>query len=324
MGSMAKEAIEDMTDAAAYIGRGETENFTFVRRDFHAHGSFSTQVGFRNPSSSPIVRHETAADEEIHVIRFVRADKKDVVMANWQSHIGGAMSNAISGGYVHHARNEVESSDDALFVFFLGASANLNLYTKIKELDVTNANYIYVGKNLGKEIVRVATLENMTPVQGGTVGGKNKTYMAEQIVYSGKYLENAKAVKNSGYAEGSIEYNALLDKYGFGSSTEVNFVVYHEKAMASHEMTLGAISLGDVSFVSMPFEMFDTNGMEIKSETPDSMTFILSCSGGAYGYVPSALAVRNGGYEVYSTHYKHGTAEEVVAELLDMLAEFHK
>ena len=65
--------------------------------------------------------------------------------------------------------------------------------------------------------------------------------------------------------------------------------------------------------------MFDTNGMEVKEGSPCKMTFILGTTGGASGYVPSALAVKNGGYEVYSSNFTYGTAEAVVAELLQML-----
>ena len=54
------------------------------------------------------------------------------------------------------------------------------------------------------------------------------------------------------------------------------------------------------------------------------MTFVLTCAGGAGGYVPAAGAVPHGGYEVYTTSYEFGTAEKVVTELLAMLEKLEK
>ena len=326
MATMAKDAVADLSDAVPYIGTGKTTNLAFVRRYFHEDGSFSSMVGYRGKSTTPVVRHESEADDVVQLIRFVREDKKDVVMANWQAHVAhaiGQFPNTISGDYVYYARNTVESGDDdALFAFFLGAAGNINLKVAIKELDRAGGNYLFVGKQLGQEILK--GLENMTPVNGGEVKGINRIYQAERRPSTTEEADRARLVKNSGYAEDTDEYNALLDKYGFKSKYEVNYTISRENKTGTQSMKLGAMTIGDISFVSVPYEMFDTNGMEIKAATPDKMTFILAYSGGAFGYIPSALAVPNGGYEVYVSGYEYGTAEKVVAELLEMLREIVK
>ena len=69
--------------------------------------------------------------------------------------------------------------------------------------------------------------------------------------------------------------------------------------------------------------MFDTNGMELKNGSPFNMTFVLTNAGGAGAYVPSALAVPNGGSEVYTAVDEFGTGERMVRELITILGE-HK
>jgi hypothetical protein len=92
--------------------------------------------------------------------------------------------------------------------------------------------------------------------------------------------------------------------------------------MEYQNMDLYAWSFGDVSGVVVPYEMFDTNGMEIKTGTPFAMTFIISYAWPAYmGYIASELAWTNGGYECDNSVYVRGTAEELVATYLDMLTE---
>ncbi len=64
-------------------------------------------------------------------------------------------------------------------------------------------------------------------------------------------------------------------------------------------------------------------GMELKNGSPYNMTFVLTNAGGAGAYVPSALAVPNGGYEVYTAVDEFGTGERMVGEFLTILRE-HK
>ena len=67
--------------------------------------------------------------------------------------------------------------------------------------------------------------------------------------------------------------------------------------------------------------MFDTNGVEVKRGSPFETTFVLSCAGGNYDYIPSMLAFPHGGYEVFRCRYVKGTAEQLVDGFLSMLKE---
>ena len=65
--------------------------------------------------------------------------------------------------------------------------------------------------------------------------------------------------------------------------------------------------------------------MQIKDGSPFKSTFVLTCSGGAQGYVPSIEAYTiYGGYEVDNTEIAAGEAEKMVSEFLRMLREFRE
>lgn len=316
----AKEAIADLSDAEIYMGVAKTTNYAFVRRYIHEDGSFSS-IHYRNASKTPIVKHETDADDNAQIIRMVRADKKDVILTNWQAHAAHAitiMPTTVSADYVHYIREGIEKKDDdALVAFFCGASGNINTTVRIQELNVTLGHYKRVGELVAEAIVK--QLDNLERIQEGKIYSDTTTYIADAREVSADYVKKAKEIQASG-AEGSDAYNKLLDKYGFKSSYEVNRAISLGDAQGTtSKLLLGAISFGDLSFISVPYEMFDTNGMEVKDGSPFEMTFILTMAGGCSGYVPSALAVKNGGYEVYQSHFRYGTAEEAVAEYLKML-----
>ncbi len=321
LANLAKETVADLSDARPYIGTGKTTNIAFVRRFIYEDGSCRTS------GPAPIVKHESEADDDVQVIRFVREDKKDVVMANWQCHVAhaiGVYSDGVSGDYVYHARKTVEEGDkDALFAFYLGAAANINLLVRIPELNRANGSYIIAGRQLGKEILSTLST-GMTPVNVDTAECEAKNFVAKNRATSEDEYKRASEFMALGLSANDANYSKMLEKYGFESEKEMNNAYRWYKRTGTSSLLIGAISIGDISFVCVPYEMFDTNGMEIKEASPDKMTFILSFTGGAYGYVPSALAVPNGSYEVYSTSLEFGTAEKVVAALLDMLNGFHK
>ena len=101
------------------------------------------------------------------------------------------------------------------------------------------------------------------------------------------------------------------------------------------ELTIGAIAIGNVAFTVHPYEMFDTNGMELKAgtvgaenyaadvqqENPFAMTVITTMSNGSNGYIPSQLGFTNGGYSTEITYFAEGTGEKLVTDYLNMLHE---
>ena len=51
-----------------------------------------------------------------------------------------------------------------------------------------------------------------------------------------------------------------------------------------------AFTIGDVAFVTAPYEMFSINGQQIKHGSPFSMTFVATCANMTIGYFPTEFA----------------------------------
>ena len=84
---------------------------------------------------------------------------------------------------------------------------------------------------------------------------------------------------------------------------------------------LDAISIGNLSLATAPFELFDNNGKNIKSNSSSLMTFILGYTNGYHGYLPSSSAYDYGCYEVDNSYFKKGSAESVQNKLVAMIKE---
>lgn len=301
-------AIEDLCDSEVYYGTGKTTNFAFVRRYIHEDGTFSS-INMRKKSSTPIVAHESEADDTVQFIRFVREGKKDVLIANWQAHAAHAAIRAgvILGDYIYHFRNGIEASDEGLlFSYYCGASGNINLTVKIPERNVCDADYIKVGKKLSEVVL--AGLGDAKKIETGKIKSALEYHKFRYRTIPAERFEKAQEIVQ--YQNDKEKYNALMDENGFMSALDVHYTIsVGRKGGVEIEMPFGVIACGELAFVSVPYEMFDTNGMAIKESSPYKTTFILTLTGDCAGYVPSALAVKNGGFECYMTLFEYGTAE---------------
>lgn len=88
-----------------------------------------------------------------------------------------------------------------------------------------------------------------------------------------------------------------------------------------------AFSIGDVAFITAAYEMFDTNGVFIKENSPYDMTFVVTMANGVAGYVPAEWAYEYGenvvAYEVATGGHAKGTAETLANGFVEMLTELY-
>ena len=85
------------------------------------------------------------------------------------------------------------------------------------------------------------------------------------------------------------------------------------------KVPLTALSLGEVAFATVPYEMFHENGSQVKNGSPFKMTFMCEVTNGDFAYVPTAEAFDRGGYEPSITPFARGAGELIASHLVNML-----
>ena len=130
-----EEALQDLSPARLFIGRGKTEKLNYVRRYIsRVDGSFLGNWPEKGQDGTKIM-HESEPDEEMQVIRFERDGKKDVILVNWQCHptsSGGSKKTNTSSDWPGIVRKTVGEKEDAVCVFHQGAAGNLIPYSAIE------------------------------------------------------------------------------------------------------------------------------------------------------------------------------------------------
>jgi hypothetical protein len=319
----AKEALADRLPATMEIATVETENMTFVRRYFLENGTLAGE-NYGDFKSSPIARHETEADNNMQLIRFRRSGGKDVLLANFQAHptrvlADPACHKEISADFVGIFRSEVERNLDCHVAYFTGASGNLRVLSRIKEENRSN-DYKEHGKLLAEYVQQAV----YTPAATGDICVLLQTYVGRVNHSEDHLLVYASQVfaywQETNDKEGS---EAMGRPNGIESPHHAGAIVAKAKLGETMSFEISVLSIGNVGFVMTPYEMFDTNGMEIKTGSPFPMTFVLTCTNDSLVYVPSALGYQNGGYEVHQARLVPGSGEELAQQYIIMLQEVY-
>ena len=318
----ARLAIEDLKPAEIYVGTAITENLNFVRRYFMDDGSFTTD-NFPG-TGTKVVSHETEADPQLVMTRFVREGGKDILISNFQAHphLEGKFE-GVSAETVGAMRDAFEAEFDVHSLHWQGAAGNLNSRSRIDGETRTKDRKEYAQLMLG---YAKPVFESMTKVNSGPIEVASYDYVAIIDHSRDHLLDAARQVTDFYKAGNNAEAcKPLANELGLVGYHQAMRIVWNYENGKSFDAKLIAWSFGDVSGIVTEYELFDTAGMYIKENSPFEQTFIVGYAyPGTGSYIPDAAAYANGGYERDSCRYISGTSEEMCNIYLDLLNQMHK
>ncbi len=314
----AADAVADLAPAEMYTTTVTTEGITFNKHYVMADGTFAGDN--YGSYASGIVGTESEPDTDLQLVKFVREDKKDILFSNFQGHPHSGTHSGdtnLSADMPGVYRDEVEANSDYHVMYVSGAQGNLHMKSKIEEKNIYK-DY----KELGKALAKYALEAEDSYVQAQT--GK---VQATRVLFKGPvnhttdYLKEEANAINEVFARTDNQTEAMKQS----TSGKINSV-YHARAILLRctdaptlDIYLMAVSFGDVAICGGPYEMFDTNGMEVKADSPFQVTFMANMVNGAYGYIPSQLSFDNGCYPADISRYLPGTGELCRDEYLKIL-----
>ena len=318
----AEDAMEDRKEAKMFVGSVETEGMNFVRHYICNDGTYCGD-NFGS-SASGYAGHATDADPMLQLVKFVREGDNDVYLTNFQTHphqTGGSSQFNISADIVGEYRANMEEALGCEVLYFSGAGGNINSRSRINE-----ENQTVDWKDWGKRMAKYAQSVEFTEVATGKVQATKFQFEAK-INHELDAMAGVCRELRDRWNKGEITY-ADVTELGKAYGLSLNSP-YHAGAIAnranmdsSASFPIWAYSFGDVGFVAAPYEMFDTNGMFIKENSPFKMTIIATISNKTNGYFPSEFAFTvSGGYEVDTTSYVGGTAERLADQYVEMLTQ---
>ena len=336
-----RQALDDRAPATMHINKVETNALSFVR-NYVANDPARTIVGDNYNDSIGAaygyLGHESESDKEMRLIKFVREEgKKPIIMVNFQAHphLGtSAKDTSIHSDWPGIMRDTVADKLDAHCIYLGAAGGNLNSNSRIAEENISE-DWKHHGKRAANYVINAE--ETYTQVETGDIKIKTLTngyatdHSMDHLLDAARTIDTLSASNFDKAKEETSKYPDIHSVY------HAQAIVEKAALAETYDLTIGAFAIGDVAFTFHPYEMFDTNGMELRNgtvgnpnyeadeqlENPFAMTFICTLGNGHMGYVPSLLSYTNGGYSTDIAYLAPGSGERLVGDYLAILNELH-
>lgn len=311
----AKAAKEDAKKVTAMAGaEGISQQVSFVRRYLMADGNW---YAIGNKSKVEKVAHESDADLSLRVVKLTREGGKDIILVNYQTHAAGGLGERpteIHSDFVGPLRDRLEEKTGGLVLYLQGACGNTNCATRVASEKHLKKDTTGVGESLADSAAQLLT--QVRPMDLGRLQVMATTLTCTVNHGTDHLVPVCETIVEETDPE---KKQALCDENGICSFAEPGMILRRSRMAETEEMPLAALTLGDLGMGFFPFEMFDTNGKQLREVSSFPMTFPCGYSLNYLGYMPSCTAVPHGGYEVFMCRYVPGTGERVVLKLAAML-----
>ena len=321
MVAIAKKAISDMAPAQIEAGSTNATGMAYSRHYIMPDGSIE-----KNFSSSIVpTGHPDEPNDTVQIVRFTRSaeGKKDIIMMTFGVHptFNGQHSDKnISADFIAPTRQHIEEQTGAQVMYLTSNAGNQTGNSAIPGESLFNrGQYVQYGQALGKIVVDY--LPNLKPLASGDVVIQNKVFTAD--AYKDKVDMYVQAKQCSDYynKNGEAAVQDMLAEYGFDSIWEAIAIVDRAKMGKTVNVSLNALTVGELSMVFAPFEMFGDTAKYITDNTPYDMTMIVAMANGSHGYFPTEKAYGYQVYEGFVAKVVPGTAEKIADTFVNMLKD---
>jgi hypothetical protein len=236
----------------------------------------------------------------------------------------GSLKTSMSADIIGMFRNEMEKGGEYLFAYYQGGAGNINPTSRIREEEANPSHDYKIHGQVLASTCKIA-MQSETEVAYGPILVKNSTFESES---------NKEEMDKVQYASLVIEY--YKDGHTFAETqlyAQENYGIqsyYHASAISNRggydktiTVEVNAIVIGEVAWVTAPFEVFDVNAKFVRDNSPYTMTFYNGYCNGGNGYIPSLEAWEYGCYEADTAKFARGSAEKLSDTLVGLLNELH-
>ena len=313
----AETAMADRSPVQLKTATPEFEGMNFVRHYKMADGSYAGS-NFGDYSKG-VVAHAAEADHQMVLVQFDReGDKKDILMVNWQAHPDSASAigyNTIAASWIGPLRTKLEALSGMNVAYFTGPSGNLTYDSRLPELK-NGLDWRGYGEKMAE--LANGALVDLQPMEGTAIKTTGTMFTVEIDHSWDHMLPQANEVFDLWKSAGKSAGDALGKTYDFTSSYQARAIRSRAAMGATQTLEVNAFCIGGVGFTTGTYEMFSTNAMFVKENSPFAVTFLMT---GNSGYIPSEQAFEYRCYEADTGFYAKGTAEKLADNYVAMLKQ---
>ncbi len=316
---VAKMAIDDLADAKLLFGVAPaTKPLSFIRRYRMKDGQVKT-----NPGGAPadILEPVGRADNDVRLMRFVREGKREIALVNFCTHpdvIGGHRISADWPGFV---RRFVEQEHGVHCIFVNGFQGDVNHinFQAPKEERFPNGKLYLHAEYMGRVIADTVNL----------IWEKGEEKACEHVRAAQSAIYNR--TRTDGMEDYDLckpFYDEFMRTFKLPENCPFQGVAYLRRVVEMRtdpiwrRVPVSAITLGDISFLGLGGEPFSHYAEAIRAGVPGKTVITLTCANGFEGYLPTAAALAQGGYEATACAFSADLEEQCVGAAVELLKSF--
>ena len=324
---VAQMAISDMSEATFGVAEQRVANdLSFVRRYLLKDGKVKT-----NPNAPQykdiIVGPAEQSDNNVRLVRFNREGKKDIALVNFSTHpdvIGGRKYSADWPGFVRRfVEKDIENTCCMLLNGCQGDTNHINfMIPKMEDRFPKGRYYLhseYMGRTIADTVIDI--WDKTTPMENYKLGGEMTTVYNKTRTDGEEFFDEcwdvyeARALRNDLTVDTSVSGINMAECY--------RIVKIRTEAPLYQKVKVTALRLGDMAFVGFGGEPFTHYGTAIRENFPGKFIIAACCTNGYQGYLPTAKAFEQGGYEAISSPFSPNLEVDCVAAASEMIKKFN-
>lgn len=314
-----KLALNDLAEAKMSCAEKATsEEVSFIRRYRMKDGSVMTNPGTMNPDIDyPLGK----SDNTVRLVRFTREGKKDIAMVGFQTHpdtIGGTEFSADWPGF---ARRKVEREmPDVHCILLNGCQGDTNHHKPgrpqiSKKLQAER--YAFTCR-MGEIIAQAAldVWDKTRPLKEGAISTAFEITSIPTNLDGIDRIEECKALYEKILAKDEEVMKLPMSEKG-----AIRRIAKMENYVLFQKVPVSMVAFGELAILGYGGEPFTEYADVLRAAHPELFILTACNCNGSQGYLPSAAAFEEGGYEACTTSFTpetpallQGLAKKLLAE----------
>ena len=315
---VAKMAVDDLADATLCVSIAPaTAPLSFIRRYRMKDGRVLTNPG-SDKYVGQIVEPAGRSDNDVRLLRFLREGKKEIALVNFCTHpdvIGGSKISADWPGFVRRFVEEEHDTHCLLVNGFQGDVNHINFQIPKEERFPAGSGYQH-SEYMGRVIADTVNLI----WDKGEAKADSAVRAAQTAIYNQTRIDGAED-----YEICKPIYDEFMKTFKIPEDAAIKDLAYLRRVVEMRtdpifrRVPVSAITVGDVAFVGLGGEPFSHYAEAIREGVPDKFVISVCCANGFEGYLPTAAAFREGGYEATASAFTPDLEQQCVSAAVELL-----
>lgn len=313
---VAQMAIDDMGYAKLCYGEKETEEqLSFVRRYLMSDGTVATNPKPEKDTGWPPLGSVEEPDNTVRLVKFVRADGRNIALVQFSTHPDVVQGTRFSADWPGFVRRFVEAKHENTCCLLLngcqGDTNHINYMQKREDRFPHGAN-LHHAAHMGRVIANAvdALWNNTADMTDQTIGAGITTVYNKTRTDKEEFYDECLAL----YEAHALRRDYSTDKTpsGIARAEAYRVVKMRTQAPLYQKIPVTALRVGEIGFVGFGGEPFTHYSTAVRERFPARVVIAACCANGFQGYLPTAKAFVQGGYEAISSPFSPNLEEDCV------------